>query len=69
MNGRNKRDGVAFGANQDNFCVENRPGGTHPGTEQRPVSRRLMLRMVSGMFRGLRLRQPADGKNAEDKQN
>lgn len=69
MNDRNKSDGVTFGSNQDNFCVEDRTGGTHPGTEQCPVCRRLMLRMVSGMFRRLRLRQPADGENTKDKSN
>jgi len=30
---------------------------------------RLMLRVVSGMFRRLRLRQPADGENTKDKSN
>ncbi|MDH4252752.1 MAG: hypothetical protein OEV27_16355 [Nitrospira sp.] len=57
MNDRNKSDGVTLGMNQDNFSVEDRTGGTHPGTEQRPMCRRLMLRMVSGMFRRLRLSQ------------
>ena len=57
MNDRNKRDGVTLGMNQDNFSVEDRTSGTHPGTEQRPMCRRLMLRMVSGMFRRLRLSQ------------
>jgi hypothetical protein len=57
MNYRNKSDGVTLGMNQDNFSVEDRTSGTHPGAEQRPVRGRLMLRMVSGMFRRLRLRQ------------
>jgi hypothetical protein len=57
MNYRNKPDGVTLGMNQDNFSVEDCTSGTHPGTEQRPMCRRLMLRMVSGMFRRLRLRQ------------
>ncbi len=57
MNDRNKRDGVPLGMNHDNFSVEDRTSGTHPGTEQRPMCRRLMLRMVPGMFRRLRLSQ------------
>jgi hypothetical protein len=57
MNDRNKCDGVTLSMNQDNFCIENRAGRTHPGTEQRPMCRRLMLRMVPGMFRRLRLSQ------------
>jgi hypothetical protein len=64
MNDRNKRDGVTLGMNHDNFSVEDRTGGTHPGTEQCPMCRRLMLRMVSGMFRRLRLRQPTESENA-----
>jgi hypothetical protein len=63
MNDRKKRDGVTLGMNQDNFSVEDRTGGTDPGTEQRSMCRRLMLRMVPGMFRRLCLRQPA---NSED---
>ncbi|NOU11660.1 MAG: hypothetical protein HOO98_16815 [Nitrospira sp.] len=63
MNDRKKRDGVTLGMNQDNFSVEDRTGGTHPGTEQRSMCCRLMLRMVPGMFRRLCLRQPA---NSED---
>ncbi|MFZ3012353.1 MAG: hypothetical protein WA045_01480 [Nitrospira sp.] len=57
MNDRNKSDGVPLGMNHDNFSVEDRTSGTHPGTEQRPMCRRLMLRMVPGMFRRLRLSQ------------
>ena len=57
MNDRNKSDGVTLGMNQDNFSVEDRTGGTHPGTKERSVCRRLMLRIVPGMFRRLRLSQ------------
>jgi hypothetical protein len=63
MNDRNKCDGVTLGMNQDNFSVEDCTSGTHPGTEQRPMCRRLMLRMVSGMFRRLRLRQSTYSEN------
>jgi hypothetical protein len=41
--------------NQNNFGIENRAGRTHPGTEERSMCGGLMLRMVSGMFGGLRL--------------
>jgi hypothetical protein len=57
MNDRNKPDGVTLGMKQDNFCVEDRTSGTHPGTEQRPMCRRLMLRMVSSMFSRLSVSQ------------
>ena len=65
MNDRNKSDWVTLGINHDNFCVEDRTGGTHPGTEQCPMGCRLMLGMVSGMFRRLRLRQPTDGQHTK----
>ncbi len=52
--------------NQNSFGVEYRTGGTHPGTEERPVCGRLMLRMVPGMFRRLRLSQAADGEDTKD---
>jgi hypothetical protein len=57
MNYRNKRDGVTLGMNQDNFRVEYRTGSTHPGTKERSVCGRLMLRMVSSMFCRLSLSQ------------
>ena len=69
MSYRNKSNGVTLGMNQDNFSVEDRTSGTHPGTEQRPMCRRLMLRMVPGMFRRLRLRQPADREHRQHKSN
>ncbi len=69
MNDRNKRDGVTLGMNHDNFSVEDRTSGTHPGTEQRPMCRRLMLRMVPGMFCRLRLRQSAYSEDTEHKRH
>jgi hypothetical protein len=69
MNDRNKSDGVTLGMNQDHFSVEDRASGAHPGTEQCSVRGRLMLRMVSGMFRRLRLRQPADSQYTEHQDN
>ena len=39
-----------------NDCrIEDRARVTHPGTEQRPVCGRLVLRMVPSMFSGLGL--------------
>lgn len=67
MNDRNNRDGVTLGMNQDNFSVEDRTGRTHPGTKERSVCGRLMLRMMSGMFRRLRLRQSTYSENAQHK--
>lgn len=67
MNDRNKSDRVTLGMNQDNFSVEDRTGRTHPGTKERSVCGRLMLRMVSSMFCRLRLRQPANSENAQHK--
>jgi hypothetical protein len=69
MNDRNKCDGVTLGMNQDYVSVEDRPSGTYPGTEQRPMCRRLMLRMVSGMFRRLRLRQSTYSEDTEHKRH
>jgi hypothetical protein len=58
-------DWVTFNLNEDGITIENRAGRTHPGTEQRPMCSRLMLRMMSGMFGRLRLRQSTDRENAE----
>jgi hypothetical protein len=63
MNYRNKPDGVTLGMEQDNFSVEDRTSGTHPGTEQRPMCRRLMLRVVSGMFCRFRVSQSTYSEN------
>lgn len=53
--------------NQNDFSVENRTGGTHPGTEQCPVRGCLMLSMVPSMFCSLYLSQAANRENAEHK--
>jgi hypothetical protein len=47
--------GALFRLNQHNRSIEHRTSGTHPGTEERSMCGCLMLRMVSGMFGGLRL--------------
>ncbi len=65
MRNRNNSNRAAFCLNHGSRCIEHRAGGTHPGTEQRPVGRRLMLSMVSSVFGCLSLGQTADGKNAE----
>jgi hypothetical protein len=64
-----KRNEATFGLNHHDIAVENRAGRAHPGTQQGPVGRRLMLGMMSGMFRRLRLRQSADGEQAENQNN
>jgi hypothetical protein len=66
---RNKRNRVAFGPNQNNFGVEHRAGGAHPGTEQRAVRGRLMLCMVSSMLGCLGLGQASDRENTEHQEN
>jgi len=56
-----------LGLNLNARRIEDRTGVTHPGTKQCAMCRRLMLRMVPGMFRRLGLRQSADRKNTEHK--
>ena len=55
-----------FSLKRDHRSIENRPGGTHPGTEQCAMGSSLMLGMVPGMLNRLCLRQSADGKHTED---
>jgi len=43
--------------------------GAHPGAQHRAVGGRLMVRMVPGVFDGFRLRESADGQDAEHKQH
>jgi hypothetical protein len=57
--------GTEFGPKRNYRTIENRPGGTHPGTEQGAVGGSLMLGMVPGMLDRLRLSQSADGKETE----
>jgi hypothetical protein len=63
---RNNGYGILFRLNEYNRGIEHRTGGTQPGTKQRSMRGRLMLSMVSGVLSGLRLRQTADGENAQD---
>ena len=60
---------IEFSLKRDHRSIENRPSGTHPGTEQRAMRSSLMLGMVACMFDRLCLRQSADGKNAKHKED
>jgi hypothetical protein len=66
---RDECNGTEFGLKRDHRRIENRPGGTHPGAEQGAVRGSLMLGMVPGMLDRLRLRQSADGKDAEHQED
>jgi hypothetical protein len=66
MGDRNQSDGAIFGLDQDNITVESCTRGTHPGAEQRPVRRRLMLSMVSSVLSSLSLSQATDSKDSKD---
>ncbi|HSQ92289.1 MAG TPA: hypothetical protein VLM19_08985, partial [Nitrospiraceae bacterium] len=65
MGGRNKSDRAEFGLERNRCTIEQRPCGTHPGTEHGTMCGSLMLGMVPGMFGRLRLRQSTNGKEAE----
>lgn len=66
MKNWNKSNGAVFRRNQYNHSIQHRTGGAHPGTEQRPVCRRLMLSMVSSVLSSLNLSQATDGKDSKD---
>jgi hypothetical protein len=65
IEGRNERKGTEFGLKRDHCTIENRSGGTHPGTEHGAMRGSLMMGMVPGMLDRLRLSQSADNKNTE----
>jgi hypothetical protein len=69
MGKRDEGHRTAFGRDQDYRTIEHRPSGAHPGTEHGPVGGCLMMRMVPGVFDGLRLRESADGQDTEDEDN
>ena len=50
MGERDERDGTEFGLKRDHRSIENRPGGTHPGTEHGTMRGSLMMGMVPGML-------------------
>ena len=60
---------IEFSVKRDYRSIENRPGGTHPGTEQGAMRSSLMLGMVPGMLDRLCLCQSADGKDAEHQED
>jgi hypothetical protein len=69
MRERDESNRTEFGLKRDHRTIENCPGGTHPGAEHGAVRGSLMLGMVPGMLDRLRLRQSADGKDAEHQED
>jgi len=65
MGERDESDRTEFGLKRDHRTIENRPCGTHPGTEHGAMRGSLMMGMVPGVLDRLRLRKSADGKDAE----
>jgi hypothetical protein len=47
---RDESDRTEFGLKRDHRTIENRAGGTHPGTEHGTMCRSLMMGMVPGML-------------------
>ena len=54
-----------FGLKRDHRTIEKRSSGTHPGAEHGAMRGSVMMRMEPCMLDRLRLRQSADGKDAE----
>jgi hypothetical protein len=54
-----------FGLECGDRRIEQRPGGTHPGTEEGAVSGSLMLGMVAGVLDRLSLSQSTDRQDTE----
>jgi len=69
MGKRDERNRPELGLKRDHRTIENRSGGTHPGAEHGAMCGSLMLGMVPGMLDRLRLRQSADGKEAEHEED
>ena len=69
MRGRDECNRTELSLKRDHRSIENCPGGTHPGTEQRAMRSSLMLGMVPGMLDRLCLCQSADGKNAQHQED
>jgi hypothetical protein len=69
MGNRYEGHRTAFGRNQNCRTVEDRPGGTHPGAEQRAVGGCLMLGMVPGMLGRLNLSQAADEQDTQHQED
>ena len=69
MGGCDEINRIEFSVKRDYRSIENRPGGTHPGTEQGAMRSSLMLGMVPGMLDRLCLCQSADGKDAQHQED
>ena len=69
MRKRDERNRTHFGLKCDHCSIENGPGSTHPGAEERAMCGSLMMGMVPGMLDRLRLCQSADRKNTECEEN
>ena len=69
MGKRDERDETEFGLKGNRRRIENRPGGTHPGTEHGTMCSSLMMGMVPGMLDRLSLSQSADGKDTEHQED
>ena len=69
MRGRDECNRTELRLKRDHRSIENRPGGTHPGTEQGAMRSSLMLGMVPGMLDRLCLCQSADGEDTEDQKD
>jgi hypothetical protein len=69
MEDRDEINGTEFGLKRDYRTIENLPSGTHPGAEHGAMCGSLMMSVVPGMFDQLRLRQSADGKDAEHQED
>ena len=66
---RNGFDGSMFGLDENDRTIEHGPRGTHPRAQHGAMGGRLMMRMMPGVLDGLRLRKPADGQDAQDKED
>ena len=69
MGERDEGNGIEFDLKRDRRTIENRPGGTHPGTEHGAMRGSLMMGMVPGMLDRLRLSQSADGQDTEHQED
>jgi hypothetical protein len=69
MGNVNERDRSTFDVYEEGRAIKHSPGVAHPRAEDGTVRSRLMMRVVAGVLDGLRLRQPADGQDAEHKEN
>ena len=69
MGEREERNRTEFGLKRDHRTIEHHPGGTQPGAEHSAMRGSLMMGMVPCMLDRLRLRQSADGKDAEHQED